>query len=60
MAYPTAVMEAYRAELQGIRDRGIFKEERYIHSPQASGIEVEFPAGAGLKKVVNLCANNYL
>jgi len=60
MAYPTAVLEAYRAELQGIRDKGIYKEERYIHSPQASGIEVEFPAGAGLKKVVNLCANNYL
>jgi len=60
MAYPANVMEAYRAELQGIRDRGIYKEERYIHSPQASGIEVEFPAGAVLKKVVNLCANNYL
>ena len=60
MAYPANVQEAYQAELQSIRDKGIYKVERYIHSPQASGIEVEFPAGAPLKRVVNLCANNYL
>ena len=60
MAYPANVHEAYQAELQSIRDKGIYKVERYIHSPQAAGIEVEFPAGAQLKKVVNLCANNYL
>jgi glycine C-acetyltransferase len=60
MAYPTVVQEAYRAELQSIRDKGIFKEERFIHSPQSSGIEVEYPSGASLKKVVNLCSNNYL
>ena len=39
---------------------GLFKEERYIHSPQGAEIEVEFPAGAPPKKVINLCANNYL
>ena len=60
MAYPAALREAYRAELQGIREKGIYKEARYNHSPQAAGIDVEFPAGAGLKRVVNLCANNYL
>jgi glycine C-acetyltransferase len=60
MAYPRTVREAYRAELQGIHDRGIFKEERYIHSPQAAGIEVEFPQGSPLRQVLNLCANNYL
>ena len=28
------------------QDAGLFKEERYIHSPQSSEIEVEFPAGS--------------
>jgi len=60
MAYPAAVKDAWRAELAGIREKGIFKEERYIHSPQAARITVEFPGGAELKEVVNLCANNYL
>src|SRR4030065_74647 len=39
---------------------GLFKQERFIHSPQAADIEVEFPAGAPLKKVINMCSNNYL
>ncbi|MBZ5637880.1 MAG: glycine C-acetyltransferase [Acidobacteriia bacterium] len=60
MAYPDAVQQAFRTELQSIRGQGLFKEERYIHSPQSSGILVEFPAGAEPKRVVNLCSNNYL
>ncbi len=60
MAYPAAVKEAWQAELAGIREKGIFKEERYIHSPQSAHITVEFPSGSALKEVVNLCANNYL
>jgi glycine C-acetyltransferase len=58
--YPTAVHEAYRAELAAIREKGIFKEERYLHSPQAADIKVEYPCGAPLKEVINLCSNNYL
>jgi glycine C-acetyltransferase len=54
------VREAYQAELTGIKERGLFKEERAIHSPQAAHINVEFPRGADLKDVINLCANNYL
>lgn len=60
MAYPAAVQQAWQAELAGIREKGIYKEERFIHSPQSSHIRVEFPSGAELKHVVNLCANNYL
>jgi glycine C-acetyltransferase len=60
MAYPRAVQEAYQAELASIRDKGIYKEERFIHSPQAAGIRVEFPPGADLRQVINLCSNNYL
>jgi glycine C-acetyltransferase len=60
MAYPAAVRDAWQAELAGIREKGIYKEERFIHSPQAAHIRVEFPSGSELREVVNLCANNYL
>jgi glycine C-acetyltransferase len=60
MAYPATAKDAWLTELAGIREKGIFKEERFIHSPQSSHIQVEFPDGAPLKEVVNLCANNYL
>jgi len=60
MAYPTTIRDAYRAELSAIADKGLRKEERYIHSPQAANITVEYPSGADLKPVINLCANNYL
>jgi len=52
--------EVYRAELDAIRAAGLWKEERFIHDPQGAEVEVEFPAGAPPKKVLNLCANNYL
>ncbi|MEW6686961.1 MAG: glycine C-acetyltransferase [Candidatus Edwardsbacteria bacterium] len=60
MAYSNKIREFYQSELKGIREAGLFKEERYIHAPQGADIEVEFPAGASVKKVINLCANNYL
>jgi glycine C-acetyltransferase len=60
MAYSAAARESYQRELAGIREAGLYKEERYIHAPQAADIEVEFPAGAPPRRVINLCANNYL
>ncbi len=62
MAYSAKAREHYRAELSALQSQGLFKEERYIHSPQAADIEVEFPVGVGTppKKVINMCANNYL
>lgn len=60
MAYSNTLKESYQATLASIRDQGLFKEERYIHSPQASHIRVEYPSGSDLRSVVNLCANNYL
>ncbi len=60
MAYPDRAQQAFRTELDSIRGQGLFKEERFIHSPQSAGILVEFPAGAEPKRVVNLCSNNYL
>jgi glycine C-acetyltransferase len=60
MAYSQKAREHYQQELNGLRGAGLFKEERYIHSPQGADIEVEFPSGASAKPVINLCANNYL
>lgn len=60
MAYPSALREAWQRELAGLREQGIYKEERFIHSPQSAHIRVEFPAGAELQEVINLCSNNYL
>ena len=44
------------AELQGIRDAGLYKEERIITTPQNADIKVEGTKG----DVLNFCANNYL
>lgn len=60
MAYTEAVRNHYSAELESIKSAGLFKQERYIHSPQFSEIEVEFPIGAKVRKCINICANNYL
>ncbi|HVP91340.1 MAG TPA: aminotransferase class I/II-fold pyridoxal phosphate-dependent enzyme, partial [Terriglobales bacterium] len=43
------------AELQRIRDRGLFKTERVLTTPQ--GVEIRTESGA---RVLNFCANNYL
>jgi glycine C-acetyltransferase len=60
VAYSSNLKRAYEAELASIHEQGLFKEERFIHSPQSANIEVEFPPGAALRAVINLCANNYL
>ena len=60
MAYSEKTRGMYGNILDGLRDAGLFKQERFIHSTQAADIEVEFPSGAALKKVINICANNYL
>ena len=60
MAYPDLIRSHFHQELDSIRSAGLFKEERYIHSPQSAEIEVEFPAGAHVQHCINMCANNYL
>lgn len=42
-------------EIQGIKDAGLYKNERVIITPQSSAIKT---AEAG--DVLNFCANNYL
>jgi len=60
MAFIDTVRNHYQNEIAGIKAAGLFKGERYIHSPQGSEIEVEFPVGSEIKKCINICANNYL
>lgn len=60
MAFNDKQRAYYQDQLKGIQDAGIFKQERFIHSTQSADIEVEFPEGSSLKKVINMCANNYL
>lgn len=60
MAFIDAHREILKKELEDIRQGGIFKEERIICAPQGSEIEVIFPAGSKEKRVINMCANNYL
>ena len=60
MAFVNDIRAIYQGELDGIRSAGIFKEERIICSRQDSEIDVQFPAGAEQKHVINMCANNYL
>jgi len=60
MAYSDKIKELYKNQLNSIQEAGLFKQERYIHSSQAADIEVEFPTGSSIKKVINVCSNNYL
>ncbi|MEO0156439.1 MAG: glycine C-acetyltransferase [candidate division WOR-3 bacterium] len=60
MAFSDKVREFFANELKGIREKGLFKEERYIASPQSAVIKVEYPTGSPPKEVINFCANNYL
>jgi len=47
------------ATLDGIEADGLMKVERLITSPQSGQITVELPDHSK-KRVINLCANNYL
>ncbi len=60
MAVHERVKEFYRNEIVELQNADLYKEERFIRSPQAAGIVVEFPVGAQPREVLNFCANNYL
>ncbi len=60
MAFIDSQREILQAELEAMKQGGIFKEERIICAPQDSEIEVQFPMGSEQKKVINMCSNNYL
>jgi len=45
--------------LEQIKKDGLYKDERYICSPQGSQISVQYPEKGPQKKIINLCSNNY-
>ncbi len=51
----TRFLEHLATETEGLRESGLFKQERTIASPQDAVITLEDG-----RQVVNLCANNYL
>jgi glycine C-acetyltransferase len=52
--YTQLAKEIYGKELAGIVEKGLFKRERVITSPQGSEVSTEDG------EAINLCANNYL
>ncbi len=50
-----AALARYRAQLEDLRQQGLFKSERVITTPQSAEIEL-----ADGRRVLNFCANNYL
>jgi glycine C-acetyltransferase len=55
MADTTEFLAHLRAELQGLREAGLYKNERILSSPQGAVVRT-----ADGREVINLCANNYL
>jgi glycine C-acetyltransferase len=49
------MLKYYDDEKELLKEKGLFKNERLIYSPQQAEIEVE-----NGRKVLNFCANNYL
>jgi glycine C-acetyltransferase len=60
MAYSDERRKAFAAEIETIREKGLYKEKRFICSPQGAEIRVEYPEGSNEQQVLNFCANNYL
>src|SRR5713101_9274666 len=50
----TPLRQVLGSELNDIRQRGLYKQERQLQGPQGSAIRV------GEREVINFCANNYL
>ncbi|TDM06957.1 MAG: glycine C-acetyltransferase [Ideonella sp. MAG2] len=55
MSTPTDFLTHVQAELQSLKDAGLFKGERIIATPQGAVVRT-----ADGRQVINLCANNYL
>jgi glycine C-acetyltransferase len=53
-----AIQQDLQAQLGGIREAGLYKQERVIESPQRA--EIRVASAAPRDQVLNLCANNYL
>ena len=50
----THLLQVLRSQLDDLRGRGLYKNERQLEGPQDAAIQV------GGREVINFCANNYL
>jgi glycine C-acetyltransferase len=53
-------LDHVRGELEAIEAEGLTKRERRIIGQQQADVEIELPGDGGTRRVLNLCANNYL
>ena len=60
MVYSDSTRTMFAGEIEAIKEKGTYKEKRFICSPQDAEIKVEYPEGANKETVINFCANNYL
>jgi len=60
MAFTDRSRKLFAEDIAAIKEKGLFKEKRFICSPQGAEIRVEYPEGAPQEEVLNFCANNYL
>lgn len=51
----TKGLNLFKEQVEEIKNKGLFKEERIISSPQSSTVTL-----TNGKKLINMCANNYL
>ncbi|MCW3834680.1 glycine C-acetyltransferase [Sphingomonas canadensis] len=56
----TPIDQELAAALTGLRDAGLFKAEHPLVSPQGGVVSVQDDTGGGERRLINLCANNYL
>jgi len=54
-----SIRDHLKRELETLREKGLYKEERIITSPQGAEISVHSADGE-TRRVLNFCANNYL
>ncbi|GAB2904405.1 glycine C-acetyltransferase [Neomicrococcus lactis] len=54
-----SILASVSEEIAGIREAGLYKNERHIDTPQDASIEAG-PLGVAAAPVLNFCANNYL
>ena len=59
MAHSSAFYQHLARELDGIKEAGLFKQERVLGSAQGAHIHT-VDADGQRREVINLCANNYL
>lgn len=59
MAYRNT-KSVYEKIIKGIKEEGLYKDERIICSPQSGKVKVKFPEDAPQKEIINMCSNNYL